>query len=120
MATLNAQRAAIPSILLALLFATSAPLVFASGSESASTQSSEALETAERDNDDENAASLDRMVVTGRAQKLYRVTSTSSTRLPTEPLESPTTVVVINEELIRDQGARDAQDIYRNLSGVSL
>src|SRR5690606_7691295 len=29
-------------------------------------------------------------------------------------------IQVINAELIEDQGARDAQDLYRNLSGVSF
>ena len=69
---------------------------------------------------DETQADEDVIVVTGRAQQLYRVVETSSTRLPTDPLSSPTTVSVINDQLIKDQGARDAQDLYRNLSGVSV
>ncbi|QYU68886.1 TonB-dependent receptor [Leptolyngbya sp. 15MV] len=62
----------------------------------------------------------EQIVVTGRAQKLYRVEETSSGKLPTEPLASSQTITVITKELIEDQGARDAQDLYRNISGVSL
>jgi iron complex outermembrane receptor protein len=60
------------------------------------------------------------IVVTGRAEKLYRVDETSSGKLPTEPLASSQSISVITKELIRDQGARDAQDLYRNISGVSV
>jgi iron complex outermembrane receptor protein len=60
------------------------------------------------------------IIVTGRAQKLYRVETTAATKLPTEPLLSSQNVTVITSELIQDQGARDAQDIYRNISGVSF
>jgi iron complex outermembrane receptor protein len=60
------------------------------------------------------------VIVTGRAAKLYRVDETSAGKLPTEPLASSQAITVITKELIRDQGARDAQDLYRNISGVSL
>jgi iron complex outermembrane receptor protein len=60
------------------------------------------------------------IVVQGRAQKLYRVEETASGKIPTEPLESSQTITVITKELIADQGARDAQDLYRNISGVSF
>lgn len=60
------------------------------------------------------------VLVTGRAAKLYRVEETSSGKLPTEPLASSQAITVVTEQLIRDQGARDAQDLYRNISGVSL
>jgi len=60
------------------------------------------------------------IVVTGRAAKLYRVDETVSGKLPTEPLASSQAITVITEQLIRDQGARDAQDLYRNISGVSV
>lgn len=60
------------------------------------------------------------IVVTGRAAKLYRVDETASGKLPTEPLASSQTITVLTRELIEDQGARDAQDLYRNISGVSF
>lgn len=59
------------------------------------------------------------IIVTGRAQKLYRVDETVSGRLPTAPLESSQSITVITEQLIDDQGARDASDLYRNISGVT-
>jgi iron complex outermembrane recepter protein len=69
-----------------------------------------------------SAASADdqTIIVTGRAQKLYRVEETVTGKLPAEPLASSQTITVITEELIEDQGARDAQDLYRNISGVSF
>lgn len=60
------------------------------------------------------------IIITGRAQKLYRVDETVTGKLPTDPLASSQNIVVITEQLIEDQGARDAQDLYRNISGVSL
>jgi iron complex outermembrane receptor protein len=60
------------------------------------------------------------IVVEGRAQKLYRVEETASGKMPTEPLASSQMITVITADLIQDQGARDAQDLYRNISGVSF
>ena len=60
------------------------------------------------------------VVVTARARQLYRATETTSGKLATAPLESSLNIQVLNAELIRDQGARDAQDLYRNIAGVSL
>lgn len=70
--------------------------------------------------EDADAATVEGIVVTGRAEKLYRVEEVTVGKLPAEPLESSQNVLVINAELIHDQGARDAQDLYRNLSGVSF
>lgn len=60
------------------------------------------------------------IVVTGRAQELYRVDETTSGKMATAPLESSLVITTISEQLIEDQGARDAQDLYRNISGVSF
>ncbi len=60
------------------------------------------------------------VLITGRAQSLYRTGETTTGKLPTEPLDSSQLITSINEALIRDQGARDAQDLYRNISGVSF
>lgn len=62
----------------------------------------------------------DDIIVTGRAEKLYRVEETTIGKLPTEPLTSSQSVSVITDQLIRDQGARDAQNLYRNISGVTV
>lgn len=59
------------------------------------------------------------IIVTGRAEKLYRVDSTSVARGASDPLDIPQSVTVINEALIDDQGARDATDLYRNIAGVT-
>lgn len=63
---------------------------------------------------------MEEIVVTSRAAKLYRIDSTSVGKLPTAPLESSQMVAAITEQLIADQGARDAQDLYRNISGVTF
>lgn len=60
------------------------------------------------------------VVVTGRASKLYRTTEVATSKLETEPLAASQMITVITADLIRDQGARDAQDLYRNISGVSV
>jgi iron complex outermembrane receptor protein len=60
------------------------------------------------------------VVVTSRAQELYRVEETVTGKLPTEPLLSTQSITVLNAQLIADQGARNAQDLYRNISGVSV
>lgn len=60
------------------------------------------------------------IIITARARQLYRTQETTSGKLETPPLESSLNIQVLNEELIRDQGARDAQDLYRNIAGVSL
>lgn len=59
------------------------------------------------------------IIVTGRAETLYRVESTSVARGASDPLDIPQSVTVINESLIDDQGARDATDLYRNIAGVT-
>ncbi|WP_417464490.1 TonB-dependent siderophore receptor [Kordiimonas sp.] len=59
------------------------------------------------------------IVVTGRAQKLYRVSETSVGRTSGDPLDIPQSVSIINEALMKDQGARDMTDLYRNIAGIT-
>lgn len=59
------------------------------------------------------------IIVTGRAETLYRVDATSVARGASDPRDIPQSVTVINEALIDDQGARDATDLYRNIAGVT-
>jgi iron complex outermembrane receptor protein len=66
------------------------------------------------------APAEDEIVVTGRVQQLYRVEETTTGKLATEPLAAAQSIQVISRDLIEDQGARDAQDLYRNISGVSF
>ncbi len=77
-------------------------------------------QTAPADGADGESAENAEIVVTARAARLYRVDETASGKMPTEPLASSQTITVITEQLIEDQGARDAQDLYRNISGVSF
>ena len=63
---------------------------------------------------------IETIVVTGRAQALYRVGTTSAGKLPTDPLDASQAISTITKELIEDQGARISQDLYRNISGVTV
>jgi len=81
-------------------------------------QRSDEAESAQQSED--GKAAENSILVTGRAQQLYRIEETSTLKLPTDPLDTPLVITSINEQLIEDQGARDAQDLYRNISGVSL
>lgn len=62
---------------------------------------------------------VERVVVTSRAINLYRNGNSSTGKLSVNPLNSTQQITTINESLIRDQGARNAKDIYRNIAGVS-
>lgn len=65
------------------------------------------------------ASPVEEIIVTGRVQRLYRVEETSIGKMPANILDIPQAVQVINEEMIRDMGARNVIDLYRNISGVS-
>lgn len=65
-------------------------------------------------------ADSDQIIVTGRAQRLYRTETTTVGKSAEDPLDIPQALQVINKDLFADQGARDATDIYRNISGVSF
>ena len=65
------------------------------------------------------AAGESDILVTARAQKLYRVEDSEIGKIPADPMDIPQSVQVITSELIRDQGARDITDLYRNVAGVS-
>jgi len=60
------------------------------------------------------------IIVTGRAQRLYRSEETTVGKAAEDPMNIPQALQVINSDLFADQGARDATDIYRNISGVSF
>jgi len=69
---------------------------------------------------EEAARSDGEIIVTGRAQRLYRVGQATVGKVAEDPMNIPQAVQVINADLFADQGARDATDIYRNISGVSF
>lgn len=66
-----------------------------------------------------DAGTVEEIIVTGRAQRLYRVEETSIGKMPANILDIPQAVQVINDEMINDLGARNVIDLYRNISGVS-
>jgi iron complex outermembrane receptor protein len=68
----------------------------------------------------EDAQGDEDILVIGRAQRLYRTETTTVGKVAEDPLNIPQALQVINSELFTDQGARDATDIYRNISGVSF
>ncbi|WP_311268759.1 TonB-dependent receptor [Sphingobium sp. WCS2017Hpa-17] len=59
------------------------------------------------------------ILVTARAEKLYRVDHSEIGKIGADPMDIPQSVQVLTSELIRDQGARDITDLYRNVAGVS-
>lgn len=65
-------------------------------------------------------ATVDEIVVTGRAQRLYRTDKTTIGKTVENPLDIPQALQILNAELIEDQGARDITDLYRNISGVTF
>ena len=84
------------------------------GSQDNETSTSGTEETVDRDQ------VIEHIIVTGRAQALYRTTATSAAKLPTHPMDSSQAISAITKELIEDQGARISQDLYRNISGVTV
>ena len=78
-----------------------------------------AAQTARTD-EGEAEATVEEVIVTGRARRLYRTEETTIGKTRENPLDIPQALQVINAELIEDQGARDVTDLYRNISGVSF
>lgn len=68
----------------------------------------------------DDTEAVERITVVSRALNLYRNGESSTGKLSVDPLSSTQMISTINADLILDQGARDAQDIYRNIAGVSL
>lgn len=74
------------------------------------------------DNNEEKKAeeTIERIVIQGRAQTLYRDhQSNVATRTDTPIEEIPQSVQILTEELINDQAARQITDLYRSISGVN-
>ncbi len=64
---------------------------------------------------------MEEVVVTGRAQKFYRVDDTTfATKTPTDVCDIPQSVQVLTRQLMEDQAARDTRDLYRSISGVTF
>jgi hypothetical protein len=78
-------------------------------------QDAPALESPAPEDDASDPANT--ILVTGRVQRLYRTTQTTVGKSVEDPMNIPQAIQVINSDLFADQGARDATDIYRNISG---
>lgn len=50
----------------------------------------------------------------------YRATSTGVSRIPTPLRDTPQTINVVTQEVIRDQGARTMEDALRNVPGITF
>lgn len=68
----------------------------------------------------EPVTEIEEVIVTGRAQRLYRTDETTIGKTAENPLDIPQALQILNAELIEDQGARDITDLYRNISGVTF
>ncbi|RUO63108.1 TonB-dependent siderophore receptor [Pseudidiomarina insulisalsae] len=72
------------------------------------------------ENTQEAEEAVERIVIHGRAQTLYRERESGvATRTNTPIEEIPQSVQILNEELINDQAARQITDLYRSISGVN-
>lgn len=64
---------------------------------------------------------IEEVVIYGRAHEFYRVQNSSfATKTPTDIMDIPQSVQVLTNQLMADQAARDAQDLYRSISGVTF
>lgn len=57
---------------------------------------------------------------TGGEPTGYRATGTGLSRVPTPLIDTPQTINVVTQEVIRDQGARTLEDALRNVPGVTF
>ncbi|MDX2224999.1 MAG: TonB-dependent siderophore receptor, partial [Rhodospirillaceae bacterium] len=69
---------------------------------------------------EQSAAAVEEIIVTGRARQLYRVDETAVGKVPADRLDIPQSVQIISRQIIEDQGAREATDLYRNIGGVTF
>lgn len=79
-----------------------------------------AAQTAPAEVQELETTTVDEVIVTGRAQRLYRTDETTIGKTSENPLDIPQALQILNTELIEDQGARDITDLYRNISGVTF
>lgn len=80
---------------------------------------------AQSSNSDKSESSVDteyieEIKVYGRAEQYYFVKdSTMATKTPTDYMDLPQSVQVLNRQLFDDQAARQTTDLYRSISGVT-
>lgn len=68
----------------------------------------------------EQEQDIETIEIKGRAMQFYRIDeSAMATKTPTDFMDIPQSIQVINRELIDDQAARQTTDLYRTISGVS-
>lgn len=77
--------------------------------------------TAHAQADGKAAVTLGTVTVTGQHDAPYQTPATASNSRITAPLlDTPKSVTIITEELIRDQGATSLQDVLRTAPGITL
>ena len=94
--------------------------LFSAGMGLVSFENAPALAQERAETDETGGIVTEDIIVNGRAQRLYRSEETTVGNAAEDPLNIPQALQVINSDLFADQGARDATDIYRNISGVSF
>ena len=68
----------------------------------------------------QEAGALPEINVQGAAESGYQAVNPSLTRLPTRLLDTPQSVNVVTEQVIREQAASTARDALRNVAGVTF
>lgn len=66
------------------------------------------------------APTLGTVTVTGQQEVPYQVPEASNTKFTAPLLETPKTVTIIPEEVIKDRGATSLQDVLRTTPGITL
>ncbi|MFT6045935.1 MAG: iron complex outermembrane receptor protein [Arenicella sp.] len=63
---------------------------------------------------------IEEVLVLGRAQEFYLERSTTvGSKLDLDIMDLPQSAQILNDQLIKDQAARDITDLYRSIAGVS-
>lgn len=76
--------------------------------------------TALAEQQQENALELDSAVITEQRGSEYQNKNASSAKFTAPLVDTPRTVNIIPEQLIKDRGASSLQDVLRNTPGVTL
>jgi catecholate siderophore receptor len=65
-------------------------------------------------------ATLDAVTVTGQQEATYQTPESSNSKFTAPLVNTPKTVTIMTEELIKDRGATSLQDVLRTTPGITL